>query len=287
MTSIDYTEDFFKTPVYLTTSGQLELEAYSSALSDVYSFGPTFRAELEESERHLAEFWMVECEFSFSDLDDVISLSEKYIKFCLKYILSKNKEDLLYIENHYSKSKNLINTIQEIIDKEFYKISYSKAIDILIEATNKRKNLFRDSVTWGISLSPEHEKYLTDEVFKFPVFVYNYPQRIKTFYMRENPDNETVASVDLLVPKIGEIIGGSVQEERFNILRENIKKFFVEKEEKGNLKLYDSYLDLRKFGTCPRSGFGVGFDRLVMLATGIEDIKDCIPYPRYPDYNEC
>jgi asparaginyl-tRNA synthetase len=277
--SISYFKnDFFEDQVYLTSSGQLELESYACALSDVYSFGPAFRAEYNFTERHLAEFWMVECEICFADLSDIMSLSEKFIKFCLNYTLEHNKADLNYIANHYE--KNVFEIIKNACFP-YLRVNYTEVIDILLEASNFKKNFFKESVTWGISLSQEHELYLTDVYFKSPVFIYNYPKRVKSFYMKINDDQETVSAMDLLVPRIGEILGGSEREDRLNILSDNVKREFGINSEK-----YKSYLELRKFGTVPHSGFGLGFDRLVMLATGIKNIKDVIPYPRYPDYSE-
>ena len=280
--SLDFSKDFFKVPVYLTCSAQLELETYACALSDVYSFGPTFRAEINLTPRHLAEFWMVECEICFAGLCDIMDFAEKYVKFCLRYILNRDIEDLEYIRNHYENS--VIENITKIINSDFARTSYTEAIDILIDASvnSSKKGLFKDAVTWGIALSPEHEKYLSDIVFKTPVFIYNFPRRVKSFYMRVNTDNETVASFDLLIPKIGEIVGGSVREDRVEILKAAIDKEYLEDRQK-----YESYLDLRKYGTVPHSGFGMGFDRLVMVATGMKDVKDVTPYPRYPNYSEC
>jgi asparaginyl-tRNA synthetase len=278
--SIDYSKDFFNKPVFLTCSGQLELETYVCGMGDVYSFGPTFHAEKDlGSSRHLAEYWMVEPEICFADLNDLMDLAENYIKFCLKYILEKNKFDLEFLGNNYD--KNLVENIEQIINIDFKRISYSEVIDILLEACKSKKNLFVDKVTWGINLSLEHEKFLTENVFKSPIFIYNHPKRINPFYTRLNDDEETIASMDLLLPKLGKILRGSQREERYKILKESISKTFNDNSHK-----YNFYLDLRKYGGIPHSGFGMGFDRLVMLATGMSNIKDAIPYPRYLNHAE-
>jgi asparaginyl-tRNA synthetase len=279
--NFDYKEDFFKNPVYLTPSGQLELESYSNAFCDVYSFGPNFRAEWAYTARHSGEFWMLEVESCFADMFDLMNLAENYVKFCLKYILHKNKRDLIYIQKHYC--KGIFENISNILNSKFQKISYTLAVDILTQATKEKKAKFYDNVSWGISLSRDHELYLVNNVYKSPIFIYNYPKRTKSFYMRLNDDHETVASFDLIVPNIGEILGGSEREQGYDTLINNLFKQFSDKSEA--LK-YMKYAELRKFGSAPSTGFGLGFDRLVMLATGVEDIRDVIPYPRRPNHSE-
>jgi len=218
----------------------------------------------------------------FTSLEDSMELAEKFIKFSLEYILKNNMTDLIYINNNYSKS--LIDNIRKFISQQFYKIPYTEAIDILLKACKNKKNIFKENVVWGINFSSEHEKYLTDIYFKATVVVYDFPKRLKKFYMKENKDGETVSSFDVLIPQIGEIVGGSEREINEIILRESLNREFKENEEE-KLK-YEWYIQMREFGSPPHSGFGLGFDRLVMLATGISDIKDVIPYPRYPKHSE-
>jgi asparaginyl-tRNA synthetase len=216
----------------------------------------------------------------FTNLRDVMDLAEDYIKSSLNYVLEHNILDLTFLQNNYE--KDLISFLKGIISVEFKRITYTEAIDQLITAESKsKKNIFKSKVVWGINLSDEHEKYLTDIIHKSPLIIYNFPNRVKSFYMRKNEDNETVSAMDILLPKVGEIVGGSQREERYEILKLNIEKAFGEDSYK-----YNKYLDLRKFGTVPHSGFGLGFDRLVMIATGMNDIKDAIPYPRYPNHSE-
>ena len=355
---VDYKNDFFGKPSYLTVSGQLAVENYACALSDVYTFGPTFRAEWSHTSRHLAEFWMIEPEMCFADIYDDMECGENYLKFCLKYVLENNKEDLEFLDKQVE--KGLIQRLKNVTENDFKRLPYTEAIEILKKAVEKDKKLFVEELTkeekaaiakakkeakeakkkanaekkakkqqgegapvtkveeqqqqqapakveeqqqqqapeqpvekveekpkedlrniyWGMDMASQHERYLTEEVFKMPVIVYNYPKEIKSFYMKLNPDNKTVAAMDILVPRIGEIIGGSQREEDFEKLSKRIEEL------KMDLSGYWWYLDLRKFGTVPHAGFGLGFERLVMMATGIDNIRDVIPYPRYPGHAE-
>lgn len=274
---IDYTEDFFKKPSFLTCSGQLNVEFFNGAVGDCYTFGPTFRAEESNTKRHLAEFWMIEPELAFADLKDDMDCAEEYTKYCLKYILLNNKEDLAFIDKFGTKGNTAALT--HIVESDFKRITYTEAIKQLQKSYQKAK--FEFEPHWGIDLASEHEKFLCEKVYKKPTIVYNYPKGIKAFYMRLNEDNMTVGAMDVLVPRIGELIGGSVREERYDVLVERILE--------SNLKVedYAQYLDLRKYGTIPHCGFGLGFERLVMLATGMENIRDVIPFPRYPGHADC
>ena len=350
---IDYKDDFFSKPTFLTVSGQLEVENYACSMCDVYTFGPTFRAEVSHTSRHLAEFWMIEPEMCFADLFDDMECAENYLKFCLKYVLENNQEDLQFLENTIE--KGLVARLKNVTENEFKRLSYTEAIDILKDAVSKNKKLFVEkkvltdeekkaiaaekkakkeakknkkkekkegeeekkeeekkeeekkeeekkeeekkeeekkeeekkeeekkednrNIYWGMDFASVHERYLTEEVFKKPVILYNYPKEIKSFYMKQNKDGKTVAAADILVPRIGEIIGGSQREEDYDKLKNRMLELNMD------LSLYNWYLDLRKFGTVPHSGFGLGFERLVMMATGVENIRDVIPYPRFPGH---
>ena len=343
---VDYKNDFFSKATYLTVSGQLEVENFACAMSDVYTFGPTFRAEVSHTSRHLAEFWMIEPEMCFADLFDDIECGENYLKFCLKYVLENNKSDLEFLEK--SVEKGLVERLKNVVENEFKRLPYTEAIEILKEAVKKDKKSFTEkkeltpeekeklaqekkakaeakkkakeekkkakeakkegqaeepkkevepkkeeepkkedkpkkedenrNIYWGMDLASVHERYLTEHVFKKPVILYNYPKEIKSFYMKQNPDGKTVAAADILVPKIGEIIGGSQREENYDKLLERMKELNMD------IDNYKWYLDLRKFGSVPHAGFGLGFERLVMMATGIENIRDVIPYPRFPGH---
>ena len=357
---VDYKDDFFSKATYLTVSGQLEVENFACAMSDVYTFGPTFRAEVSHTSRHLAEFWMIEPEMCFADLFDDIECGENYLKFCLKYVLENNRNDLEFLEK--SVEKGLIERLKNVVDNEFKRLPYTEAIELLKEAVAKDKKLFIEkkeltkeekeklaqekkakaeakkkakeekkkakqqakegegekkeepkkeepkkeepkkeepkkeepkkeeekkeeekkdnprNIYWGMDLASVHERYLTEQVFKKPVILYNYPKEIKSFYMKQNPDGKTVAAADILVPKIGEIIGGSQREEDYEKLITRMKELDMD------LDTYYWYLDLRKYGSVPHAGFGLGFERLVMMATGIENIRDVIPYPRFPGH---
>ena len=355
---VDYKDDFFAKPTYLTVSGQLEVENFACAMSDVYTFGPTFRAEVSHTSRHLAEFWMIEPEMCFADLFDDIECGENYLKFCLKYVLENNKNDLEFLDKQVE--KGLIERLKNVVENDFKRLPYTEAIELLKEAVAKDKKLFIEkkeltkeekeklakekkekaeakkkakeakkkakeqgkegedkkegeekkeepkeepkkeepkkeepkkeekettkkedenrNIYWGMDLASVHERYLTEQVFKKPVILYNYPKEIKSFYMKQNPDGKTVAAADILVPKIGEIIGGSQREEDYDKLLTRMKELNMD------IDTYKWYLDLRKYGSVPHAGFGLGFERLVMMATGIENIRDVIPYPRFPGH---
>jgi len=270
----DFTQDFFGKKAFLTVSGQLEAESYCCALSDVYTFGPTFRAENSNTSRHLAEFWMIEPELAFADINDDMDCAEKYVTYILKYVLEKCPQDIEFFNKFIS--KGLIDRLQHVVDSPFERVSYTEAIEILKKANKK----FEFPVAWGKDLQSEHERYLTEEHFKKPVFVVNYPKDIKSFYMRINDDNKTVAAMDLLVSGVGELIGGSQREERLDVLEERIKSMGLSPQD------YWWYLDLRKYGSVEHAGFGLGFERLIQFATGMENIRDVIPFPRYPGHVE-
>jgi asparaginyl-tRNA synthetase len=270
-TRVDYKIDFFQKPVYLTVSGQLNAEAYACALSDVYTFGPTFRAENSNTSRHLAEFWMIEPEMAFCDLDGNMEIAQKYLKYVLKDLLENSPEDMTFFDRFIE--KGVIQKLQHVIETPFEKLTYTKAIELLEKSNEK----FEYPVAWGIDLQAEHEKYLVEKLQK-PVVLVDYPKEIKAFYMRENADHKTVAAMDILVPRIGELVGGSQREERLEILEKKMEKASLKKED------YGWYLELRKYGSVPHAGFGVGFERLVQFATGMENIRDVIPFPRYPGH---
>lgn len=267
---VDYNQDFFGKPTFLTVSGQLNAEAFACALSDVYTFGPTFRAENSNTSRHLAEFWMIEPEMAFADINDDQDLAEAFLKYILGYILKNCQEDLQFFEKHVS--KDLITRLQHIVDTPFERASYTYAVRVL----EKAEKTFEFPVKWGLDLQSEHERYLAEEYFSKPVIITDYPKQIKAFYMRSNEDNKTVAAMDVLVPKVGEIIGGSQREERLEVLEQKLKEFHLNPED------YWWYMELRKYGSVPHAGFGAGFERLVQFVTGMENIRDVIPFPRYP-----
>jgi len=268
--TVDYKQDFFGQQTNLTVTGQLNAEAFALALRDVYTFGPTFRAENSNTQRHAAEFWMIEPEISFADLEDSMSLAERMIKYVINYVLEKAPEEMDFFDKFVS--KGIIDRVKAIAKSEFKKITYTEAIEILLKADKK----FETDVSWGIDLATEHERYLTDQYFKGPVFLTDYPKDIKAFYMRLNEDQKTVAAMDLLVPGIGELIGGSQREERLEVLEHRMDELGIPKNE------LDWYLDLRRYGGVEHAGFGVGFERLVMYLTGVENIRDVIPFPRTP-----
>ena len=277
VTTLDKKEpekDFFEKEVYLTVSGQLEAEIVASALSDIYTFGPTFRAENSNTSKHLAEFWMIEPEMAFCDLEKDIECAEEYLKFCVKYVVENCSEDLAFFDKFIE--KGLLLKLQKVLQEPFAKIPYTETIEILKKAPKK----FEFPVEWGIDLQSEHERYLAEEYCKKPVVITDYPKDIKAFYMRSNDDGKTVAAMDLLVPKIGELIGGSEREERLDVLEKKIE------EHKLNRDDYWWYLELREYGTVPHAGFGLGFERLVQFVTGIENIRDVIAFPRYPGHCE-
>jgi asparaginyl-tRNA synthetase len=265
---VDYSEDFFGQHTALTVSGQLHGESMALAFGKIYTFGPTFRAENSNTARHAAEFWMIEPEIAFADLEDNMQLAEDMMKYILKYLLDNCKQELEFLNNFYD--KNLIDRLTLVANSEFGRISYTDAIEILKEHNDE----FEYKVYWGCDLQTEHERYLTEKVFKKPVFVTDYPKEIKAFYMRLNDDDKTVAAMDCLVPGIGEIIGGSQREERLEVLEERIKEFNLCRED------YEWYVELRKFGGTRHAGFGLGFERLIMYVTGIQNIRDVIPFPR-------
>lgn len=267
---VDYSQDFFGKPAYLTVSGQLNGEIYASALSDIYTFGPTFRAENSNTSRHLAEFWMIEPEMAFADINDNMDNAEAYLKFVLKYALDNCPEDMQFFDKHVS--TGLLERLQHVIDTPFERASYTYAVRIL-EKSGKN---FEYPVKWGSDLQSEHERYLAEEYFAKPVIITDYPKQIKAFYMRSNEDNKTVAAMDVLVPKIGELIGGSQREERLDALEHKIKEVGLSPED------YWWYMELRKYGSVPHAGYGVGFERLVQFVTGMENIRDVIPFPRFP-----
>jgi len=311
---LDFSKDFFGKPVSLTVSGQLNVETYACALSDVYTFGPTFRAEHSNTSRHLAEFWMIEPEICFATLDDDMALAEDYVKYCVKSVLDNCSSDLEFLSKKYQSDFKLaqkrgqkkgesppsrhIDSLQALLKKPYKRLTYTEAIKILekeikehrciviteqeekkmtakdFKRKTKGKHRFENKVFWGVDLASEHEKYLTDKVFKGPVIVYNYPKTIKAFYMKMNEDKKTVQAMDMLVPGIGELIGGSAREDDYDKLVKRCVELDME------LESLQWYLDLRKFGSVPHAGFGLGFERLVMLMTGMQNIKDVIPFPR-------
>lgn len=269
---IDYAQDFFARQAFLTVSGQLQVETYACALSSVYTFGPTFRAEHSHTSRHLAEFWMVEPEIAFADIEDDMNCAEGYVRFLCQWLLDNCLDDMEFMVEKFD--KNAINRLKMVASSKFIRLSYTEAVAILEEASKERK--FENKVEWGIDLASEHERYLTEVKFGAPVIVYNYPKGIKAFYMKVNPDNKTVAAMDVLVPKVGELIGGSQREERYEVIKERILEMGLP------LEPYEWYLDLRRYGTVKHSGFGLGFERMILFATGIDNIRDVIPFPRYP-----
>lgn len=284
---VDYREDFFGKATNLTVSGQLEAELAALALGKVYTFGPTFRAENSNTSRHLAEFWMIEPEVAFNDIHDNMDLAEDFLKYCLRHVLTYCREDLEFLqEREHNEDKQkpveerqpkpLIERLQFITEHTFERISYTQAIDILLGSSHYKKKKFKFPVEWGIDLQSEHERYLVEKHFGKPVIITGYPAAIKAFYMRLNEDGKTVAAMDILVPGIGEIIGGSQREERYEVLKEKCAQFRVPEESIW------WYLETRKFGTCVHAGFGLGFERLVMYVTGMTNIRDVIPFPRTP-----
>ncbi len=265
---IDYTQDFFGKHTSLTVSGQLQGESMALAFGKIYTFGPTFRAENSYTARHAAEFWMIEPEIAFADLEDDMQLAEDMIKYVLSYLLENCKQDLEFLNNFYD--KELIERLTFVANSSFGRVTYTDAIRFLEEHNDE----FEYKVSWGCDLQTEHERYLTEKIFKKPVFVTDYPKDIKAFYMRLNEDGKTVAAMDCLVPGIGEIIGGSQREERLDYIEKRIDELGLEKE------AYDWYLDLRKYGGTKHAGFGLGFERLIMYVTGISNIRDVLPFPR-------
>lgn len=285
---VDYKQDFFGKSTNLTVSGQLEGELGAMALSDIYTFGPTFRAENSNTTRHLAEFWMIEPEMAFYDLKDNADLAEDLLKYVIRYALDKNKEDIEFLTQRLldeEKQKpqqdrselNLLEKLQFCLDNEFERLTYTEAIEILKESTPNKKKKFQYLIEgWGTDLQSEHERYLVEKHFKKPVILTDYPKEIKSFYMRQNDDGKTVAAMDILFPGIGEIVGGSQREERLDKLEQRMDEIGIPKDELW------WYLDTRRFGGCQHAGFGLGFERLVLFVTGMGNIRDVIPFPRFP-----
>jgi len=265
---IDYKNDFFGKETNLTVSGQLAAEAYALAFRNVYTFGPTFRAENSNTGRHAAEFWMVEPEIAFADLKDDMTLAEDMIKYIINYVLENAPEEMEFFNSFVD--KGLLERLNHVATSDFGHVTYTEAVELLKKADKE----FQYPVEWGCDLQTEHERYLTEEVYKRPVFVTDYPKEIKAFYMRMNDDNKTVAAMDLLVPGIGEIIGGSQREERYDLLVDRINELGLNPED------YWWYLELRKFGGTKHAGFGLGFERMIMYVTGMSNIRDVIPFPR-------
>ncbi|GBF89590.1 asparaginyl-tRNA synthetase [Raphidocelis subcapitata] len=261
--AVDYGRDFFGEKTFLTVSGQLNGEMYACAMGDIYTFGPTFRAENSNTARHLAEFWMIEPEIAFADLEDDMACAEAYLKHCTRHILKHCEEDLAFFES------------MDVVNKPFATVTYTEAVRLLIASGHK----FDYPVSWGLDLQSEHERFLSETVFnRTPLFVTDYPRDIKAFYMRQNGDGRTVAAMDLLVPRVGELIGGSQREERLDVLSDRMRACGLEPDD------YSSYLDLRRYGSVPHAGFGLGFERLVQFSTGVENIRDVIPFPRWPGH---
>ncbi|KAF8700813.1 hypothetical protein HU200_034173 [Digitaria exilis] len=268
---VDWSQDFFCKPAFLTVSGQLNGETYASALSDIYTFGPTFRAENSNTSRHLAEFWMIEPELAFADLNDDMACATAYLQYVVKYILENCKEDMDFFNTWVE--KGIIDRLHDVVEKNFVHLSYTDAVELLLGS----KKTFEFPVKWGLDLQSEHERYITEVAFGGrPVIIRDYPKEIKAFYMRQNDDGKTVAAMDLLVPRVGELIGGSQREERLDHLEARLDEQNLSKES------YWWYLDLRRYGSVPHAGFGLGFERLVQFATGIDNIRDAIPFPRVP-----
>lgn len=285
---IDFTADFFSKETNLTVSGQLEAESMALGLGKVYTFGPTFRAENSNTSRHLAEFWMIEPEMAFYELDDNINLAEEFIKYIIKYVYNKCKNEIVFLSNRLIKEEqnipknerselSLEERINFVINNKFVRITYTEAFEILKNSKPNKKGKFKYPLdNWGIDFQSEHERFLVEKYFKSPVVVYDYPSKIKAFYMRMNDDNKTVRAMDILFPGIGEIVGGSQREERIDVLKDRIKSLNIDEKELW------WYLDLRKFGTVKHSGFGLGLERLILFITGMSNIRDVIPFPRTP-----
>jgi asparaginyl-tRNA synthetase len=267
---VDWQQDFFAKPAYLTVSGQLEGEIFASAFSKVYTFGPTFRAENSNTPRHLAEFWMIEPEMAFFELRDNMGLAEEFLKYIIRYVLDHCREDLEFFNQFIEKS--VLTTLEHVAESDFGHISYTDAVEEL----KKSGKTWEFPVEWGSDLQTEHERFLSEEVFKKPVIVTDYPKDIKAFYMRVNDDGATVRAMDVLVPRVGEIIGGSQREERYDVLVRRLRETGLEE------KPYWWYLDLRRYGSVPHAGFGLGLERMMMYLTGLKNIRDVIPFPRTP-----
>ena len=285
--SVNFKEDFFGRSTNLTVSGQLEGELAATAFSDIYTFGPTFRAENSNTARHLAEFWMIEPEMAFYDIEDNMNLAEEFIKYLIKHAMDNNREDLEFLAQRLAEEEKqlpqdkrsemaLIEKLESVLNNSFERITYTDAINILKESNHYKKKKFKYDVEWGIDLQSEHERYLVEKHFKKPVIVTGYPAAIKAFYMRMNDDNKTVAAMDILAPGIGEIVGGSQREERLDKLMKRMEDMHISTEE------LNWYLDTRRYGTVPHAGFGLGFERMVLFVTGMTNIRDVIPFARTP-----
>jgi len=290
--NVDETQDFFGKKTNLTVSGQLEAELGALALGQVYTFGPTFRAENSNTSRHLSEFWMIEPEVAFNDLNDNMNLAEDFLKYCIKYVLEQCKDDIAFLDKRLSNEEknlpkeqksemSLIERLNFILENEFERLTYSEAINILRNSKPNKKKKFQYLIEgFGADLQSEHERYLVEKKFKKPVILTDYPKNIKAFYMRINEDGKTVRAMDILFPGIGEIVGGSQREERMDVLKSRMEEMDIDKEELW------WYLETRQFGTCPHSGFGLGFERLIMFVTGMKNVRDVVPFPRYPQNAE-
>ena len=272
--SVDFSQDFFGKSANLTVSGQLEAEIFALAFKNTYTFGPTFRAENSNTTRHASEFWMIEPEIAFADLKDDMDLIEEMVKYIINYVLEQCPAEMDFFNSYVD--KDLYSRLHNVVSNDFERLEYTKAIELLEEAQAKGRKFEYKVTGWGMDLQSEHERYITEEVFKKPVFLINYPSAIKAFYMRENEDGKTVAACDLLVPGIGEIVGGSQREERYDVLKEKIQKLGMDEE------TYWWYLELRKYGGCKHAGFGLGFERMIMYLTGVDNIRDVLPFPRTP-----
>lgn len=284
---VDFKQDFFGKSVNLTVSGQLEAELGATALGQVYTFGPTFRAENSNTSRHLAEFWMIEPEVAFNDLTDNMNLTEDFLKYICQYVMDKCADDLAFLNEREKAEQSqkpqnerneltLIERLQFVVSNDFKRLTYTEAIEVLKNSSHYKKNKFKYDVSWGIDLQSEHERYLVEKEFKCPVILTDYPKEIKAFYMRQNDDGKTVAAMDVLFPGIGEIVGGSQREERLEMLKSKMADFGIHESE------LEWYLDTRRFGTIPHAGFGLGFERMIMFVTGMTNIRDVIPFPRTP-----
>jgi asparaginyl-tRNA synthetase len=284
---IDFTEDFFGRATNLTVSGQLEGELAAMGFSDIYTFGPTFRAENSNTARHLAEFWMIEPEVAFNDLEDNMNLAESFVRYLISYTLKNNRADLEFLDQRLADEEKqkpqaersdtgLIAKLESVASQDFERITYTEAMDILLQSAAYKKKKFKYDLSWGVDLQSEHERWLVEKHFRKPVIVTNYPKEIKAFYMRQNPDGKTVAAMDILAPGIGEIVGGSQREERLGLLEQRMREMHIPVEQMW------WYLDTRRFGTVPHAGFGLGFERMVQFVTGMTNIRDVIPFPRTP-----
>lgn len=277
VTDLRHPEEYFNKKVSLTVSGQLHVEPFCEAFRDVYTFGPAFRAEKSNTTHHAAEFWMIEPEIAFADLYDDMDLIEDFLKYITKYVMENCKDEIEFFDERIE--KGLKQKLTNFIEKDFVEVEYTKAIDILLKAKQDGHKFNNDNIYWGLDLESEHERYLTEQVFKGPIFLTNYPKDIKSFYMKQNDDGKTVAAVDLLVPEIGELVGGSEREADLNKLLKRMEELHMD------INNYQWYLDLRRYGSCPHAGFGLGFERMLQYLTGMENIRDVEAYPRA--YKEC